>query len=145
MIKQRVLYDREYFRHTFGKIQPFTNRDLVRGGATQAMAPGVFEKLLSKNDHFRKFQKIVLLVAPPVSNPNVVPGFGTNKPNPSSTSSLDTLASIESSYVHLHKLKYLSAWRNLQANVPSFFFGALISEVIEWSSLRIRDRICIQK
>ena len=80
----------------------------------------------------------LLLVAPPVSNPNVVPGFGTNKPNPSSTSSLDTLASIESSYVHLHKLKYLSAWRNLQANVPSFFFGALISEVIEWSSLRIR-------
>ena len=37
------------------------------------MAPGVFEKLLSKNGHFRKFQKILLLEAPPVSNPNVVP------------------------------------------------------------------------
>ena len=38
------------------------------------MAPGVFEILLSKNGNLRKFQKNLLLVAPPVSNPNVVPG-----------------------------------------------------------------------
>ena len=42
------------------------HRGCVRGGATRAMAPGVFGSLLNKIGLLGKFPKIVLVVAPGV-------------------------------------------------------------------------------
>ena len=41
-------------------------RDLVRGGAPGAAAPGVFEILLNEELQFRKIQRFLLVVAPGV-------------------------------------------------------------------------------
>ena len=43
-----------------------TYRGCVRGGATRAMAPGVYGSLLNKIGLLRKFPKMLLVVAPGV-------------------------------------------------------------------------------
>ena len=42
------------------------HRDLVRGGAPGAAAPGVFEILLNEELQIRKIQRFLLVVAPGV-------------------------------------------------------------------------------
>ena len=47
-------------------VRSHGSRGCVRGGATRAMAPGVFGSLLNKIGLLRKFPKMLLVVAPEV-------------------------------------------------------------------------------